>query len=695
MRTNNRKKQPRKMSGKMKKKLAGLFGLVVLALVCLGIRITYINANDGAQYQQQVLSQSQQKYDSRTLPFKRGDIVDSNGTVLASSEKVYNLILDCKVVNSSEDYKEPTITALNSVLGVDENTVRTLLEDEETQSSQYQILVRDLSIKDKKAFEAYTDTSSEDLSKTELKEKQNVKGVWFEEKYKRVYPLNALACDLIGFTYGDNQADWGIEGYYNSVLNGANGRTYGYFNDDSTVEQTIIDPEDGYSLQLSMDVSIQQIIEKYANDFITNMSANGAPAAANIGIIIQDPNNGEILGMYSNGSYDLNNPSDLTGFYAQEQIDAMNDQQKTDALSTIWQNYCISSAYEPGSTIKPVTVASALEDASLDGSETFICDGAEVVGGVTIKCSETSGHGEETLSDAIKNSCNDALMQISDKMGAGELIKYEKIFNFGSKTGIDLPGESSGILHTEESMNATEQATASFGQGFTCTMVQEISAISAVVNGGYYYQPHVVQKIMNQDNAVVKDVESTLLKQVISQETSDMVRSYMQASMNEGTGHLSKISGYSGGCKTGTAQKIPRGNGKYLVSYVGFWPYENPEAVIYVVVDEPNAKEQAESAYAQYLAKQIMTEVLPYMNIFPDEEENLYPVTDAEIYRLSDFMLPAYGITAPATEEETPVDGDGVEDMNVPEPTETEEDTVENNTLESDGITNDEAQWEQ
>ncbi|MDD3219501.1 MAG: hypothetical protein PHR50_10065 [Lachnospiraceae bacterium] len=330
----------------MKKKLAGLFGLVVLALVCLGIRITYINANDGAQYQQQVLSQSQQKYDSRTLPFKRGDIVDSNGTVLASSEKVYNLILDCKVVNSSEDYKEPTIAALNSVLGVDENTVRTLLEDEETQSSQYQILVRDLSIKDKKAFEAYTDTSSEDLSKTELKEKQNVKGVWFEEKYKRVYPLNALACDLIGFTYGDNQADWGIEGYYNSVLNGANGRTYGYFNDDSTVEQTIIDPEDGYSLQLSMDVSIQQIIEKYANDFITNMSANGAPAAANIGIIIQDPNNGEILGMYSNGSYDLNNPSDLTGFYAQEQIDAMNDQQKTDALSTIWQNYCISSAYE-------------------------------------------------------------------------------------------------------------------------------------------------------------------------------------------------------------------------------------------------------------------------------------------------------------------------------------------------------------
>ena len=261
----------RKINSKMRKKLVCLFGLVVLALVGLSIRITYINASEGNQYKKQVLSQSQQKYESRVIPFKRGDILDRNGTVLSTSEKVYKIILDCKVVNSKEDYVEPTIKAMVEILGLDEDIIREKLENEETKSSQYQIMKTNVSITAKKEFEDYTDVSSEEakesLSEEERMERQNVKGVWFEEDYRRVYPMGSTACDLIGFTYSGNSADWGIEGYYCSTLNGVNGRQYGYFNSDADVEQTIIEPKNGNSVVSTIDVTIQQIVEKYIQEF--------------------------------------------------------------------------------------------------------------------------------------------------------------------------------------------------------------------------------------------------------------------------------------------------------------------------------------------------------------------------------------------------------------------------------------------
>ena len=688
---------PKRLNRSMRRKLAGLFGVVVLALVGLGLRISYINAKDGAQYKQKALKQSQQRYDSRTLPFKRGDIIDRNATVLATSEKVYNVILDCQAINYKEEYREPTLKALENVLGLDVSLIIPLLDDEKTKDSRYQVVARDISLENKKDFEKLQDISNKKISEEERKERASIKGVWFEETYKRVYPQNSLACDLLGFTYGENQADWGVEGYYNSILNGTNGRTYGYFNEDDALEQTIIRPEDGKSLQLSLDASIQQTIESRANEFILAMSANGQKAAKNIGVIIQNPNNGEILGMYSSDGFDLNNPGDLSAYYSPEDLAAMSEEQKTELRLSMWQNYCISSSYEPGSTVKPLTVASALEDASLTGEETFECDGYQVVGGRTIKCSNVHGHGTQTISDAIKNSCNDALMQIAEKLGPKELIKYEKMFNFGSRTGIDLPGEAGGILYNEASMNETELATASFGQGFTCTMIQEISAISASINGGYYYQPRVVNKVLNDEGAVVKNQEKILKSQVISKSTSDLVRQYMQQSMDAGTGIFGKVAGYSGGCKTGTAQKIPRGNGKYLVSFIGFWPMENPKVTIYVVVDEPNATDQADSIYAQYLGRTIMTDVLPYMNIFPDEEDaKKSEIPDEQVYRLSPFMYPAYGFAIPESQPPTETEVDpttveankeAVEDMNLPTPIESEEE-ITDNKLETEGVTN-------
>lgn len=586
----------RKINSKMRMKLVWLFGMVVLAFVGLGIRITVINASQGNQYSKQVLSQSQQKYDSRVIPFKRGDITDRNGVVLATSEKVYKVILDCKVVNTKEEYVEPTIKALVDVMGLDEETVRKKLEDETTKDSQYQILQSNVSINQKKAFEDYTDVSGEEakekLTKEEIAERSNIRGVWFEEDYRRVYPLNSTASHLVGFTYTGNSADWGIEGYYSSTLNGVNGRQFGYYNSDADVEQNIIDPINGNSVESTIDLNIQQVVEKYISNFMDGMAngPRGAEGAANVGVIVANPKNGEILAMATDNPYDLNNPRDLTSYYSQDEINGMDNDTMLENLYGIWKNYCISDAFEPGSTVKPLTIGAALDADVVQPSDTFVCDGYQMFGGTRIRCSIYPGaHGTETLSDLIKHSCNDGLMQIGALLGPEEFLKYQKIFNFGATTGIDLPGEATGILHTEESLSSgsTELASASFGQGYTCTMIQEIAAICSVINGGYYYQPHVVSKILNEDGDVIKDVQPVVTKQTVSSDVSALIRQYMGTVMeSDGTGAAAKVDGYSMGGKTGTAQKYPREDKKYLVSFIGFAPLDDPQVVVYVVVDE-------------------------------------------------------------------------------------------------------------
>lgn len=674
-------------------KLVWLFGIVVLAFVGLGIRITVINASQGKQYSKQVLSQSQQKYDSRVIPFKRGDITDRNGVVLATSEKVYKVILDCKVVNTKEEYVKPTIKALVDVLGLDEKTIREKLEDKTTKSSQYQILQSNVSINQKKAFEDYTDVSSDEaketLTKEEIAERSNVKGVWFEEDYRRVYPLNSTASHLVGFTYTGNTADWGIEGYYSSTLNGVNGRQFGYYNSDDDVEQTIIDPVNGNSVQSTIDLNIQQVVEKYIDKFMTGMAngPRGEQGAANVGVVVANPKNGEILAMATDNPYDLNDPRDLTPYYSDEEIQEMKDNDDgtmLEALYGIWQNYCISDAFEPGSTVKPLTIGAALDADVVQPTDTFVCDGYQKFGDTMIRCSiYPRAHGTETLSDLIKHSCNDGLMQIGALLGPEEFLKYQKIFNFGSTTGIDLPGEATGILHSEENLSSgsTELASASFGQGYTCTMIQEIAAICSAINGGYYYQPHVVSKIMNEDGDVIKDIQPVVTKQTVSSDVSALIRQYMGAVMeSDGTGAAAKVDGYSMGGKTGTAQKYPREDKKYLVSFIGFAPLDDPQVVVYVVVDEPNAESQADSLYAQYLYKGIMTEILPYLNIFQDEEVTDKP--NAKMSYLEDLINQKVESTGQS---------DSTDDTATAAPPEDDSETTLNNKQESDGITDEEA----
>lgn len=680
----------RKINSKMRMKLVWLFGMVVLAFVGLGIRITVINASQGNQYSKQVLSQSQQKYDSRVIPFKRGDITDRNGVVLATSEKVYKVILDCKVVNTKEEYVEPTIKALVDVMGLDEETVRKKLEDETTKDSQYQILQSNVSINQKKAFEDYTDVSGEEakekLTKEEIAERSNIKGVWFEEDYRRVYPLNSTASHLVGFTYTGNSADWGIEGYYSSTLNGVNGRQFGYYNSDADVEQNIIDPINGNSVESTIDLNIQQVVEKYISNFMDGMAngPRGAEGAANVGVIVANPKNGEILAMATDNPYDLNDPRDLTSYYSQDEINGMDNDTMLENLYGIWKNYCISDAFEPGSTVKPLTIGAALDADVVQPSDTFVCDGYQMFGGTRIRCAIYPGaHGTETLSDLIKHSCNDGLMQIGALLGPEEFLKYQKIFNFGATTGIDLPGESTGILHTEESLSSgsTELASASFGQGYTCTMIQEIAAICSVINGGYYYQPHVVSKILNEDGDVIKDVQPVVTKQTVSSDVSALIRQYMGTVMeSDGTGAAAKVDGYSMGGKTGTAQKYPREEKKYLVSFIGFAPLDDPQVVVYVVVDEPNTEYQADSLYAQYIYKGVMTEILPYLNIFQDEE-----VTDKANVKMT------YLENLINQQAESNRQSDSTDDTTTAAPPEDDSETKLDNKQESEGITDEEA----
>lgn len=729
----------RKINGRMRKKLVWLFGAVVLALVGLSVRITYINASEGNQYKKQVLSQSQQKYDSRVIPFKRGDIKDRNGAVLATSEKVYKVILDCKVVNYDEKYVEPTINAMVELLGLEEELVRDKLENEETRDSQYQIMKVNVPITEKKKFEDYLEITEEEektLTKEEKAEIQNVKGVWFEENYLRTYPMGATASHLVGFTYTGDTADWGIEGYYSSTLNGVNGRQYGYFNEDADVEQTIIEPVDGNSIISTIDVTIQQIVEKYIKELTDGLAngPNGEAGAKNVGVVVADPNTGQILAMATDQPFDLNDPRNLESFYSEEEIQGMDEEAMLEALNGIWKNFCISDAFEPGSTVKPMTVAAALQDHSILPSATFVCDGYQLFGDTRIRCSIFPGaHGEQTLAQAMANSCNDAMMQIADQMGAEEFLKYQKIFNFGSATGIDLPGEASGIIHTADRLGtkSTELASASFGQGYTCTMIQEVAALCSVINGGNYYRPYVVSKILDENGNVKENVEPMLMKQTVSSEVSSRIREYMAAVMEEGaTGNAAKVSGYSMGGKTGTAQKLSEADKtkKYLVSFAGFAPLDNPQVVVYVVVDEPNVDYQADSKYAQYIYKGVMTEILPYLNIFPDEaveekenagmaylenyiaekaEENRKlaaekenPPSEGEDAKEEDGdVTEAEGDQGENSPEEDRLQGEetikeGADDPNLPAPPEDTTETDLHNKIEDNGITNQEAGFE-
>ena len=652
---------------KIKRKLALTFSVIVLALVGIMIRLVYINRVSGDQYTMKVLAQ--QDTNSITLPYKRGDIYDRNGTVLATSEKVYNLILDAGVLweyhsdDAAKDCVEPTLQALVNYFGQDRAELDRIMQ--ENADSHYVVLEKQLTKDEVEEFE----TAMEDSA-------NRIEGVWLEEDYIRRYPYDTLACNVIGYTVSGNVGQYGIEQEYSETLNGENGRSYNYLNEDLEQEKSVRAATDGNSVVSTIDITLQQIVENAIAEFQEKYTdayreGDGSKTAA---AIMMDPNTGEILAMASNRVYDLNNPYDvvINGLYTEEEAENLTEEERLNALNELWRNFCVSDTYEPGSTAKPITIAAALETGAVHDGDTFLCDGNQTVGSHTIWCSKRVGHGIIDLQGSLMFSCNDALMQIAAKVGEEDFSKYQNMFNLGLRTGIDLPGEArtdSLLYYSEDTapsenlvMGSTDLATNSFGQNYNVTMIQMAAAFSACINGGYYYQPHVVKRILDSNGGTVQNIEPVVLREPISSKTSSLIRQYLYNTMygetdangNNATGKAARIAGYAMGGKTGTAEKIPRDKTNYLVSFIGFAPAENPEVVLYVVVDEPNAEKQSSSSFAMEIWKNIMEEALPYLNIYPTEEIPEDMVDEVEAAQEEEA---AEETPAEEEEEETPEDG--------------------------------------
>ena len=594
----------------MQRNLWIVFMVVCVLFVVLIGRLAYIEYASGEKYERIILAQ--QQYDSQIIPYQRGDITDVRGTGLATSVDVYNVILDCKVLNANEDKIDKTIARLSECFPqIDAGLVRTILAEDP--KKQYTVLAKKVSFEEMRRFQELQE--DEDTA-------DEIAGIWFEKEYQRQYPYDSLAASLLGFTTSGNVGMGGIELYYSKELNGINGRSYGYVNPDNNVEGAVVEPENGHTIVTTIDVNIQTIVEREIAAFNRRYARNDAPGSKHTAVLVMNPQDGAVLAMANFPTFHLNDPWKLNGVYSKEQRKTMSEEEKVDALNGLWQNFCITTTYEPGSTFKPFTVACGLETGRLTGNESYYCDGYEHIADYDVRCVNRNGHGMLDVRGALEKSCNDALMQMSYAIGSENFADYQRLFGFGQRTGIDLPGEprtDTLIYNREELKHTINMATNSFGQNFNTTMIQLGTAFCSLVNGGNLYLPHVVDHISDDAGNVVRAFEPVILKKTVSQETSEQMKDYLRSVVAEGTGAVAGVDGYDIGGKTGTAEKQPRGTGNYLVSFIGYVPQQSPKLLIYCTIDVPNVDDQAHSNYAQEIVHNVLQQVLPYMGIEPTE----------------------------------------------------------------------------
>lgn len=663
-----------------------LFAALIISFIVIVVRLSYIVTVKGEEYKKQVYAQRQTT--DEIIPYERGSIYDCKGTVLASNIKKYIIVLDSKQVKDyakkkgNENYVYATADALSTYLGFDRQKIIDFIEA--NPDDAYERISRDANGKvialDAEEVKPLMEAISD--SRKSTSNELAIYGISFEDSYERIYPNKTLACDVLGYVIKEeNKGMYGLEQYYDDVLNGENGRTFGYINDDTNLEKELIPARDGYSLMLNIDASIQRIVENKIVEINDSMNAEDRPGSYNTGVIIMECDSGDVLAMAGYPFYDLNNPKDVSieKYYHQGQIEeimsncakeekyidgltsniffdqgdtpylkVLNEETGKDdvvmlteeqlttlendlsayARNAVWKNFCISDTYEPGSVAKTVTTAIGLDSGKLNGSESYSCNGVETVMDRQIHCSHDWGCGGGNLRDCLVKSCNPAYTQFGKIVGKTTFLEYTKDF-YGIKTGIDLTGEASAqvLVFNEETLNTVELATASFGQGFNVTMIQMISAFNSLINGGEFMEPHVVGKIIDSNGAVIENIEPRVLKQTVSETTSEIMRDYCIGVVEEdyGTGKKSRPAGYRIGGKTGTAQISGVGGyqvGQYVVSFMSFAPADDPQIVMYVVIDRPNILDQSSGAVNQAceLTREIYTEVLPYLNIPMTEE---------------------------------------------------------------------------
>lgn len=600
-RRRRRRGKPKRFSRKMCITVFLVFCVCLFTFGVLLFKIYRINSKDGDRYRKEALSQ--QSYTNTVLNYQRGDVKDRNNTTLAVSVRKYDLVLEPRTLGKDEKKKQATVDAIAKTFGVASSVVEEVIQKKPNSMYEHIDGLKELPAKKVDKF------------KKQIK-KERLEGVWFEEVYKRNYPLKTVGASIIGFMNSNNQGTYGVEEQYNSVLNGTTGREYGYFDSNMNLQRTIKEAKDGNSVVLTIDANVQKIIE----DEIADFQKNGT-GAKTIAMMVMNPKNGEILAMASNSTFDLNDPQNLASMYSEQKIAAMTDKEKNENLLSMWSNFCVGSAYEPGSTFKPFTIAAALDENIISGKSTFQCNGVKKVADREIHCSNRNGHGMLDLCHALMESCNAALMDIGLGLGRNKFSKYNKLYGFGQRTGVDLPGETSGLIHTKEELNPVELATSSFGQTQTVTMVQMLSGFSSLINGGNYYQPHLVKEIQNSNGDVVKTIDPVVVKRTTSEDTSSKLRSYLKSTVEEGTAAPAQVKGYSIGGKTGTAEKRPVSAKKYLVSFIGCEPAEDPEVAYYVIIDEPHVKDQAHSTYATEFSSKVMKRVLPFLGQYASSSQ--------------------------------------------------------------------------
>ncbi|MCD8091274.1 MAG: PASTA domain-containing protein [Clostridiales bacterium] len=603
----NRKMPKANYSGRLKI----IFTIFIICLSFVGFfRIFTIIYFHGAEYEARAINNQVSRIQDKVINANRGNIYDRNNQPLAVSNAVYSVILDVRVLDQqTSETQTRTLQGLNAALGIPVSELQGYLAKNADGSLQYdtnwQIIQKQVSYDTGKAIE-----------------EMNLSCVYLEEDTLRTYPNDKLASQLIGFIRGDTK--WGLESYYDDEMTGTPGRVFRTYEADDSIVTRREEPVRGNSLVTTLDITVQQYAENIAKEAYTEYEAQNAS------VLVMNPTTGEVLAMAAYPSFSLNNPTEITQLedadFKTEWDTVMTDEEKSAAYNTAWKNYNITSTFEPGSIMKPLVVASALEAGAISKTDSFYCGGSKIVADYEIKCHNIYGHGTQTIAEVLAHSCNVGMMDIAYAMGYDTFYDFFKDWGFGEITGIDLPNEASAasLINSRDEMHITELSTYSFGQGFNCTPIQILSAFSAVINGGNLMKPYVVSQILDANGNVVKETEPTIVRKVISEDTSEWMRENLQSVLEgDGTGVKARVDGYAIGGKTGTAEQGARDGTQWVCDFIAYLPIDDPQLICMVTIDRPVGGDSVSPAPQM---KELLIDLINTYNISPADEDAAYEV---------------------------------------------------------------------
>lgn len=564
-----------------RRKIWLMFLAVFFVLMFLGGRLVYLMVFCSEYYGQKAEDLHERERDIKAA---RGRIIDAAGKILATNKSVCTI----SVIHSQIDEPEKVIAALQKELGLTEEEVRKRVE----KVSSIERVKTNVDKETGDRIRAY-----------------GLSGIKVDEDYKRYYPLDTMASTVLGFTGADNQGILGLEVKYDSYLQGTSGKIL-TLTDARGIEienagETRLEPVNGYDLYISMDSNIQQYCEQAAEKAYIKKQAD------EVSVIVMNPQNGEIMAMVNYPEFNLNEPFTLIEEMGADGTESAD--KKQELLNRMWRNPCISDTYEPGSTFKIITAAAALEEGVVSLTDQFYCPGYKLVEDRRIRCAKTSGHGAETFETGIMNSCNPVFIELGERLGVENYYKYFKQFGLTQKTGIDLPGEAATIMHKQENVGPVELATISFGQSFQITPIQLVTTVSSIINGGTRITPHFGVEVRETDGTLVETFSYDKREEICSGETSETMQYLLEKVVSEGGGKNAKIEGYAIGGKTATSQTLPRSEHRYISSFLGFAPADDPKVLVIAIINNPKGTYYG-GLIAAPVVKEIMENILPYLD---------------------------------------------------------------------------------